>query len=164
MGLVASKHVWDLPGPGIKPVSPALAGGYLTTGPPGKSRSACLRYSIHLRVIPYLPLGDCFILLSKLSLRFIHVIMYFRIFFFFKSWLVLCYMEYTKLLFKCSGSWALVEIYWVRISWNGLKNLYFKVFPKILMQIYFWELLFNTMRNTLLAEIIINSVTLIKCK
>ena len=28
--------MWDLPGPGIKPVSPALAGGFLTTVPPGK--------------------------------------------------------------------------------------------------------------------------------
>ena len=30
---------WDLPGPGIEPVSPALAGGFLTTAPPGKSLS-----------------------------------------------------------------------------------------------------------------------------
>ena len=29
--------MWDLPGPGIKPVTPALAGGFLTTVPPGKS-------------------------------------------------------------------------------------------------------------------------------
>ena len=29
--------MWDLPGPGIEPLSPALAGGFLTTGPPGKS-------------------------------------------------------------------------------------------------------------------------------
>ena len=29
--------MWDLPGPGIKPVSAALAGGFLTAGPPGKS-------------------------------------------------------------------------------------------------------------------------------
>ena len=28
--------MWDLPGPGIKPVSPALAGGFFTTEPPGK--------------------------------------------------------------------------------------------------------------------------------
>ena len=28
--------LWDLPGPGLKPVSPALAGGFLTTAPPGK--------------------------------------------------------------------------------------------------------------------------------
>ena len=29
--------MWDLSGPGIEPLSPALAGGFLTTGPPGKS-------------------------------------------------------------------------------------------------------------------------------
>ena len=28
----------NLPGPGIEPVSPALAGGFFTTGAPGKSR------------------------------------------------------------------------------------------------------------------------------
>ena len=28
--------VQDLPGPGIEPMSPALAGGFLTTTPPGK--------------------------------------------------------------------------------------------------------------------------------
>ena len=29
--------MWDLPGPGIEPMSPALAGGFLTTVPPGKT-------------------------------------------------------------------------------------------------------------------------------
>ena len=29
--------MWDLPGSGLKPMSPALAGGFLTTAPPGKS-------------------------------------------------------------------------------------------------------------------------------
>ena len=28
--------MWDLTGPGIEPVSPALAGGFLTTASPGK--------------------------------------------------------------------------------------------------------------------------------
>ena len=28
--------MWDLPGPGLKPMSPALVGGFLTTVPPGK--------------------------------------------------------------------------------------------------------------------------------
>ena len=28
--------MWDLPGPGLEPVSPVLAGGFLTTAPPGK--------------------------------------------------------------------------------------------------------------------------------
>ena len=31
--------MWDLPGPWIEPTSPAVAGGFLTTGPPGKSVS-----------------------------------------------------------------------------------------------------------------------------
>ena len=30
------RGTWDLPGPGIEPVSPALTGRFLTTGPPGK--------------------------------------------------------------------------------------------------------------------------------
>ena len=29
--------MWDLPGTGLESVSPALAGGFLTTAPPGKS-------------------------------------------------------------------------------------------------------------------------------
>ena len=29
--------MWDPPGPGLEPVCPALAGGFLTTAPPGKS-------------------------------------------------------------------------------------------------------------------------------
>ena len=28
--------MWDLPGPGLEPMSPALAGGFLSTAPPGK--------------------------------------------------------------------------------------------------------------------------------
>ena len=34
-----TQDMWDLPRPGIEPVSPALAGGLLTTGPPEKSES-----------------------------------------------------------------------------------------------------------------------------
>ena len=34
-GFVAPRHA-GLPGPGLEPVSPALAGGFLTTLPPGK--------------------------------------------------------------------------------------------------------------------------------
>ena len=44
--------MWDLPGLGIKPVSPALAGGFFTTGPPGKSQRPlfllCLSISLLL--------------------------------------------------------------------------------------------------------------------
>ena len=38
------RGMWDLPGPGLEPVSPALAGGFLTTAPPGKSW--CLTFKI----------------------------------------------------------------------------------------------------------------------
>ena len=34
--------MWDLPGPGIEPVSPVLAGRFLTTVPPGKSHKSLL--------------------------------------------------------------------------------------------------------------------------
>ena len=33
---------WDLPGPGLEPVSLALAGGFLTTEPPGKPKDVIL--------------------------------------------------------------------------------------------------------------------------
>ena len=32
------RSMWDHPGPGLEPVSPALAGRFLTTAPPGKSQ------------------------------------------------------------------------------------------------------------------------------
>ena len=32
-----ARGVWDPPGPGVEPTSPALAGGFLPTAPPGKS-------------------------------------------------------------------------------------------------------------------------------
>ena len=34
--------MWDLPTPGIEPVSPALASGFFTTEPPGKPYGAVL--------------------------------------------------------------------------------------------------------------------------
>ena len=33
--------MWDLPRPGLEPMSPALAGGFLTTASPGKSQNLC---------------------------------------------------------------------------------------------------------------------------
>ena len=35
------RGMWDPPGPGLEPVSPALAGGFLITVPPGKSQRFC---------------------------------------------------------------------------------------------------------------------------
>ena len=39
--------MWDLAGPGLEPVSPALAGGFLTTAPPGKPKDF-FQCQIHL--------------------------------------------------------------------------------------------------------------------
>ena len=38
-GLSCSVAMWDLPGPGLEPMSPELAHGFLTTAPPGKPGS-----------------------------------------------------------------------------------------------------------------------------
>ena len=39
--------MWDLPGPGLEPVSPALAGGFLTTAPPGKPPEPILEETVN---------------------------------------------------------------------------------------------------------------------
>ena len=39
--------MWDLPGPGIEAVSFALAGGFLTSGPPGKPRPTDILHEVH---------------------------------------------------------------------------------------------------------------------
>ena len=36
------RGMWDLPRPGLKPVSPALAGRFSTTAPPGKPRKSLI--------------------------------------------------------------------------------------------------------------------------
>jgi len=41
--------MWDLPEPGIEPVSPTLAGRFLTAGPPGKSQVAFFFFNVHFR-------------------------------------------------------------------------------------------------------------------
>ena len=47
------RGMWDLPGPGLEPVSPALAGGFSTTAPPGKPNIVTLNkiFSISLVLI-----------------------------------------------------------------------------------------------------------------
>ena len=53
------RGMWDLRGPGHEPVSPALAGGFLTTAPPGKPllyifKATLLRYNWHVKSCAYL--------------------------------------------------------------------------------------------------------------
>ena len=53
--------MWDLPGPGLEPVSPALAGGFSTTAPPGKPQYICLLFLIYLFIqsFIYISMDSC---------------------------------------------------------------------------------------------------------
>ena len=70
--------MWELPRPGIKPLSPALAGEFLTTAPPGKSQQIvflfvffnvyhCLCILKHINIIqhPLLQLSFTYMLVNK---------------------------------------------------------------------------------------------------
>ena len=66
-GLSCSTAMWDLPGPGLEPVSPALAGGFPTTAPPGKSLEGYFLKTISL----VLQLNsDYFLFLFSLRFKF----------------------------------------------------------------------------------------------
>ena len=56
------RGMWDLPAPGIEPVSPALAGGFLTTAPPGKSSRLLqfARWKITPLILMYHVTIECF--------------------------------------------------------------------------------------------------------
>ena len=56
--------MWNLTGPGIEPMFPALAGGHPTTGPPGKSSPTD---SFSLPPLPDVAFLSLLILLFKLS-------------------------------------------------------------------------------------------------
>ena len=43
--------MWDLPRPGLEPVSPALAGRLSTTAPPGKPLCYCILRKIFIRLV-----------------------------------------------------------------------------------------------------------------
>ena len=43
--------MWDLPGPGLQPVSPALAGGFLTNVPPGKSLTVVFFFFLEIDIL-----------------------------------------------------------------------------------------------------------------
>ena len=45
------RGMWDLPRPGLEPASPALAGGFSTTAPPGKPRKMILNSLLFLPVL-----------------------------------------------------------------------------------------------------------------
>ena len=55
--------MWDLPRPGLEPMSPALAGGFFTTAPPGKPSASLFFFFFNIYLFIYL-------FLAVLGLRF----------------------------------------------------------------------------------------------
>ena len=45
--------MWDLPGPGLEPMPPALAGGFLTTAPPGKSLAVLFLHTLWIECFSF---------------------------------------------------------------------------------------------------------------
>ena len=62
MGLVAPQPV-GRPGPGLEPMSPASAGGFLTIAPPGRS----LKFYFILHIFSKESINDLFFILKKMS-------------------------------------------------------------------------------------------------
>ena len=111
--------MWDLPGPGIKPVSPALASRFLTTAPPGKSHSMflneCNFYHNFLGIIViavfYLLLVDDFLYFSSLHSFLLSLIDYYFFSFFF--------------LGPCFSCWKFCCLLYSIINWQKASKLYF---------------------------------------
>ena len=61
--------MWDVPGPAFKLMCPALAGRFLTTGPPGKLKQGVL-YRIRVIVKSIWTLGCRFLLHFKMIISF----------------------------------------------------------------------------------------------
>ena len=57
------RGMWDLPGSGLEPVSPALAGRFSTTAPPGKPRLASFTYHNAFEILPCCCVGQYVIFL-----------------------------------------------------------------------------------------------------
>ena len=53
------RGMWDLPGPGLEPLSPPLAGRFLTTAPPAKSLTQCFKISSMLQHVSILHFFVC---------------------------------------------------------------------------------------------------------
>ena len=48
--------MWDLPGPGVEPMSPALVGEFFTTEPPGKPLIVAFSYMAFIILRRFLPI------------------------------------------------------------------------------------------------------------
>ena len=63
------RGMWDLPRPGLKPASPALAGRFSTTAPPGKPLMSILDFIISFLLLFWLYFAPPFSSLLKVDLQ-----------------------------------------------------------------------------------------------
>ena len=74
--------MWDLPRPGLEPVSPALAGGFSTTAPPGKPSLAVL-------LLSFWDPDDTIIRSSVVATQVTEILLMF-----FPSWFIFCFPDW----------------------------------------------------------------------
>ena len=100
----------DLPGPGIEALSPALAGGFLTTGPLGKSFLTIFLMSVQSPVIP----SFSFLILVVFLCRF-------------KSFILEPYQLYWS--FQRTSSW---------VEWFKKKKIDFLISVSLISPLYYF--------------------------
>ena len=101
--------MWDLPRPGLEPVSPALAGGFLTTAQPGKS-------------LKFLKLSD------KLAIWKNPMINHFTPLFFFSPPLLLLCFEYLNFHLQSLFQAPVLESY---LKWDWCRGEFWRTQPHL---------------------------------
>ena len=96
--------MWDLPGPGLEPLSPALAGEFLTTVPPGKSQA-------------------CNIFEERSADSLIGVPSYVSLCFSLAAFGIITLFLILPFNYDMSSYWSL----WVHLVWNSLCFLYLDI-------------------------------------
>ena len=153
--------MWDLPGPGIKLVSPALAGGFLATGPPGKSQFhlyfwmifflGCQFFPQHFEdVIPlsstsHIFFGKVHFNLTIASLNVMSLLYDFKIFYSLNlnSLTKICLWGFFWLFVFIYHTWSLLKFLklWVKVChqfWKVLSSIFFRFIPYPIFFILSW--------------------------
>ena len=110
--------MWDLPRPGLEPVSPALAGRFLTTVPPGKPWGFFLRVNLLLvhRVLIFRSSGWSNKEPSRLSCKVL-LVGFFKVLYIFA--ITLCIDSFFFFFHGCIGSSFLCEGFLLVVASRG---------------------------------------------
>ena len=112
--------MWDLPGPGLEPVSPALAGRFSTTAPPGKPNAHLFMCSFSICISSLVKCPNLFLLGYLFSYYVLRVLCIFRIQVLSQIWDLQILFSIPWLSFHCPNS-----VFWSVEVWILLFNLLF---------------------------------------